>query len=176
MRNYEFQKQLKALYDKAVERYGRGERDANAFFDRSETDFLAGIGAAPIELYDFAEDFCCEGEPDWETCLLIQTIRRDYFLQEQGGKPTGVTIPEPEFPAREAEADGIPWLPRLILKARSKLKGEMPSDLMYCCGGDRNFFKQHDLHPAEVLHMTWRNPDDDRAIVEWVLARKNFGF
>lgn len=172
MENYEFQKRLKRLYEKAVERYARGERDPAAMFDRSETDFLAGIGAAPVEVYDFAEDFNTDGEPDWEICLLIQTIRRDYFLQEQDGKPSGTTIREPDFPPREAEVEGIPWLPRLILKAKSKLKGEMPPDLMYCCGGDRDFFRKRDIHPAEFLHLTWRNMENDRAIVEWVSARK----
>ena len=33
--------------------------------------------------------------------------------------------------------DGIAWLPRILVKARLKLRGEMPADLMYGCGGDR---------------------------------------
>ena len=36
-----------------------------------------------------------------------------------------------EFPAKSDEAEGIAWLPRLITKARAKLAGSLPADLMY---------------------------------------------
>ncbi len=172
MQHYLFQQRLKAIYGKAVETYAGGGRNVNTFFDGAEVEFLRGIGAIPMEIYDFAEDANEDGEPDWETALMIQTIRRDYFLQVQNGMHSATTLREPDFPAKEDEVKGVSWLPRLILKAKSKLKGEMPTDLMYCCGGDRNFFRTHDIHPAEFLYMTWRHMDRDEAIVEWVLCRK----
>jgi hypothetical protein len=43
---------------------------------------------------------------------------------------------------------------------------------MFCCGGDRNFFQENDVHPAEFLRIVKRAGENDRAIVEWVLARK----
>jgi len=36
-----------------------------------------------------------------------------------------------EFPAKTDEVEGIAWLPRLITKARAKLAGNLPADLMY---------------------------------------------
>jgi hypothetical protein len=36
-----------------------------------------------------------------------------------------------EFPAKSAKVEGIAWLPRLITKARAKLAGSLPADLMY---------------------------------------------
>jgi len=171
MEHYEFHKRLKAIHEKAVAKYAAGEREADAYFDESETAFLQSIGATPVEMYDFAEDWVSEREPDWESFLLIQTIRRDFFLLEQGGEPSGNRLPMSDYPEKDDEADGIPWLPRLILKAKSKLRGEMPVDLMYCCGGDRDFFRTHDIHPSEFLHLTWRNIDNDRTIIDWVLQR-----
>ena len=36
-----------------------------------------------------------------------------------------------DFPAKADEVEGIAWLPRLIVKARAKLAGQLPADLMY---------------------------------------------
>jgi hypothetical protein len=42
---------------------------------------------------------------------------------------------------------------------------------MYCCGGDRRFFKEHDILPSEFLGVVWRNGDRDEATIDWVVAR-----
>ena len=42
---------------------------------------------------------------------------------------------------------------------------------MYGCGGDRRFFKQHDIHPSEFLQVVWQAGDNDKAIVDWVAKR-----
>jgi hypothetical protein len=54
---------------------------------------------------------------------------------------------------------------------KAKLRGELPSSLMYCCGGDRRFLKAHDIAPAELLTVIWRNIDNDEAIIDWVAKR-----
>jgi hypothetical protein len=59
-------------------------------------------------------------------------------------------------------------------KARAKLRGELPTSLMYGCGGDRRFFKQHDIHPAEFLQVVWHCGDNDKAIIDWVEKRGKF--
>jgi hypothetical protein len=41
---------------------------------------------------------------------------------------------------------------------------------MYCCGGDRAFFKQHNILPAEFLALIARH-DKDQPIVDWVARR-----
>jgi hypothetical protein len=75
------------------------------------------------------------------------------------------------MPGKGDAVRDIEWLPRLIPKAKAKLRGELPESLMYCCGGDRNFFKAHDIFPAEFLSLVWRNEHDDKVIVEWVVRR-----
>jgi hypothetical protein len=42
---------------------------------------------------------------------------------------------------------------------------------MYSCGGDRAFFRTHDIHPAEFLTLIWRNLDNDVATIDWVVKR-----
>ena len=64
--------------------------------------------------------------------------------------------------------DGIAWLPRLIVKARVKLRGEMPADLMYGCGGDRPFLDDMNMNLPGFLKLVWECGDDDRRIINAV--------
>ncbi len=171
MNNYDFQNNLKTVWDKAVELYRKGQRDASSFFDQPEAEFLQSIGASSQEIYDFAEDFVGGGEPDFTTFALIHNARRRYFIEEQKGVLSDRRIVTDDLPPKKEAVQGIEWLPRIIPKAWAKLRGEMPSDLMYCCGGDRRFFKEHDIHPAEFLDLAWKHENDDGAIVEWVKQR-----
>jgi hypothetical protein len=75
------------------------------------------------------------------------------------------------WPGKSEEIEGIRWLPRILPKVRAKLRGELPSSMMYCCGGDRAFFQAHDILPAEFLNLAWRHEHDDAAIIAWVVAR-----
>ena len=76
-----------------------------------------------------------------------------------------------KMPGKSEAVKGIEWLPRLIPKAKAKLRGELPASLMYSCGGDRHFFQTHDILPAEFLSLVWRHETNDSAIVDWVVAR-----
>ena len=100
-------------------------------------------------------------------------MRRNYFLNAQSRQALrpSVTLDEEEMPAKTEAARGIEWLPRIIPKARAKLRGELPASLMYCCGGDRRFFKEHDIFPPEFLSLVWRHENDDQAIIDWVVNR-----
>ena len=75
------------------------------------------------------------------------------------------------LPPKKEAVDGIEWLPRLIVKARAKLRGEMPAELMYGCGGDRPFLQEMNVELAEFLQVVWLFGDDDRAIIDYVKAR-----
>ena len=77
------------------------------------------------------------------------------------------------LPAKTDEARGIAWLPRIIPKAKAKLRGELPPDTMFCCGGDRNFFRTNDIHPSEFLRVVKDAGDDEETIIDWVVSRKN---
>ncbi|MFM7803483.1 MAG: DUF5069 domain-containing protein, partial [Verrucomicrobiota bacterium] len=125
------------------------------------------------ELYDFIEDAVEAGEPDFETAMEVQRIRLDWFLRVQGGKWSGKVVPMSELPPKGEAVDGIPWLPRLIVKARLKLRGEMPSDLMYGCGGDRPFLRRMGMTLPGFLELVRDRGEDDRAIVEAVKASRH---
>jgi Domain of unknown function (DUF5069) len=171
MKHYNFAEQLRTLWDKAAALYAKGQRDAGTYFTSAELAFLAGNGLTAQNLYDYAEDFTGGGEPTWDTALAIELVRRDFFLNAQDGKASKVVLEEAMLPAKTAAVQGIEWLPRLIPKARAKLRGELPPSLMYCCGGDRRFFKTHDIHPAEFLSLVWRQDHASSSIVDWVVRR-----
>ena len=165
---YHWTRRITALYHEAARRYAGGERDADALFSPEATAELAAIGATPIELYDYVED---ADDLDWETALLIIALRRDYFLNVQNGEFSSKRLTRDDFPAKSAELGGIPWLPRLIMKALCRLRGELPRDTMYGCGGDRAFCREHDIHPADFLRFTWQVEGDEAAILEYVRRR-----
>jgi hypothetical protein len=173
MNHFEFPKKFRELYDKAVGLYAKGQRGAESFFTPDETAFLAANGITPQHLYDYAEDQNNHGEPGFEHALSIEIVRRDHFLNAQQGRASTRMLDGEKLPAKTEAVQGIAWLPRLLPKARAKLRGELPSSLMYCCGGDRAFFKQHNILPAEFLALVGRH-EQDQPVVDWV-ARRSAG-
>jgi hypothetical protein len=171
MKHYDFAGQLHPLYAKAVKLYASGRRGAGTYFNATESAFLAANGLSAQNLYDYAEDEAAGGEPGWDMALAIEMVRRDYFLNVQNGKPSRRVLEETKMPAKTDAIQDIAWLPRLMPKTRAKLRGELPPSLMYCCGGDRRFFKEHDIHPVEFLSLVWRQEENDAAIVDWVIRR-----
>ncbi len=171
MKNYDFAQKFRALYDKAVGLYAKGQRGAETFFSADESAWLAANGLAAQNFFDYAEDHAGYGEPGPDNALAIEIVRRDYFLTAQQRQASTVVLDVVRMPAKSDTVRGIDWLPRLIPKAKAKLRGELPTSLMYCCGGDRSFFKTHDIFPAEFLSVAWRHEHNDNAIVEWVVQR-----
>jgi hypothetical protein len=175
MKHYDFTQKFSEAYDKAVDLYARGRRGAETYFSPDENAWLAANGLTPQHLYDYAEDQNNAAEPGYDNALGIELVRRDYFLNVQGGVASGGVLAEASLPAKGEQIEGIEWLPRLIPKAQAKLRGELPPTLMYCCGGDRKFFKAHDILPAEFLSLIWRLDRDEAQIVAWVNARSEAG-
>jgi len=171
MKHYDFADKFRALYEKAVKQYAAGQRGAETFFNADEKAFLAANGLNSQHLYDYAEDHNNGGEPGYDRALAIELIRRDYFLNAQRGQASTRVLDGDSLPAKDAAVQGISWLPRIIPKTKAKLRGELPASLMYSCGGDRRFFKEHDIHPAEFLNLMWRHENDDAAIIAWVAQR-----
>ena len=134
-------------------------------FSTEDMAFLVRNGCSAQELFDFVDDFLGYGEPDYETVLAVQAIRRDHFLNVLGGRSTGHVARMADLPAKTAEVDGIAWLPRLIVKARLKLRGEMPADLMYGCGGDRPFLRSVNMTLPQFLEVVRDAGADDRRII-----------
>lgn len=166
--NYNWAKNFRDLFEDGMDAYRAGRQDAQSMFNHQHAGLLKEIGATPQEIFDFVEDTCLAGEPGLETTLLITSVRREYFLSTQRGRKSNRTIDMDALPGKEERLGGIEWLPRIIEKARAKLCGEMPPELMYCCGGDRAFLREHGIHPADFLREVWAAGDDDARILDIV--------
>ncbi len=173
MDHYSYQKTLKAIWKDAVAKYEAGNREPDSYFDKATEAELASVGLNTMDVYDYAEDFVTREEPDFETFLLVSAARRDYFLTVQEGKPSDQVIASEALPPKDAEIKGIVWLPRIMPKAYAKLKGELPAETMYGCGGDRNFFKNNNIHPADFLRAAWAYEDDASKLIDWVVAQRS---
>ena len=160
--------EFRNVWDRGVAAWKAGRRSAQTMFPPADVTFLAGIGCTAQELFDFVDDSLGYDDLDFETALAVTAIRCSYFTDVMHGKPTGKVVPMSALPAKAAEVDGIAWLPRLIEKARIKLRGEMNPDLMYGCAGDRPFLHSHHMTLPQFLQLVWDKGDDDRAIVDAV--------
>lgn len=162
------------LHERCAAKHRNGETDFNKWYSPEDLAFLKAIGYSEQEFFDFVDDFVRYGEPSPATALLVAAVRRDYFYVIQKGVPSERVVEMDELPAKTDEIDGIPWLPRLIAKARAKLKGEMNPDLMYGCAGDRRFFLEHDIHPADFLRIVWAadQSGNENTILEYVKHRR----
>jgi hypothetical protein len=159
-----------ALFDRCVAVYRGGNRDFTTYYGQPEFAFLDSIGYKPREFFDFVEDFCEESDPSPSTALLIAAVRRDYFLVIQEGELSPrPLVTRDQLPTFGDELHGIAYLPRILAKARAKLRGELDPDVMFGCGGDRKFLRDHgDIHPADFLRYVWAAHDDDELIAHWV--------
>ena len=168
--DYRWHHGLKQLFVQGLERHRAGEIDPRQHFNEAERAFLASLGLNAQELFDFVDDHArYDGDPDWETVLLISAVRRDYFLTVQHGKPSTHAVSMDSLPAKDDRSvGGIPWLARVIKKAEAKLRGEMPAELMFDCAGDRNFFREHGLHPADFLRRVWAADGDADQVLAYL--------
>jgi hypothetical protein len=161
-----WEEEFKAVYRRGAEAWTSGRRSPSTMFSAADGAFLANLGCSTQELFDLVDDASVYGEPDLATTLELQRLRRGYFLDVQGGKSSGFRASMSDLPSKAASVDGIAWLPRLIVKARLKLRGEMPDDLMYGCGGDRPFVRRMKTTLPDFLRLVRDCGDDDRRIVD----------
>ena len=166
---YRWHHELKQIFVLSLERYRSGELRPEQHFSEGERAFLATVGLTAHELFDFVDDHArYDGDPDWETVLLVNAVRRDYFLTVQKGQWSTHLFSMDELPAKDTKLDGTPWLARMIKKAGAKLRGEMPPDLMYGCAGDRGFLREHGLHAADFLRVVWAADGDEGQVLAYV--------
>lgn len=158
-----------ALFERVADAYRKGNFEHETGYSEEDSSFLESIGYRKREFFDFVEDFVDEGEPSLGTALLVAAVRRDYFLVEQKGGISGKKVTKDELPNFGEELDGISYLPRILVKARAKLRGELDPDIMYGCGGDRNFLaKNGGIHAADFLRHVWSSGGDDSKVVAWI--------
>ncbi len=163
-----------ALFDRCLAAYQSGDRDFEKYYTCEDSAFLAGIGCKPREFFDFIEDFGDAGEPSISTALLVAAVRRDYFHTAQKGIPSAAVLTGDDVPTFGDELEGMAYLPRLLAKGRAKLRGELDPDLMFGCGGDRNFLKTHGgIHLADFLRHLWASGADDQKITAWIKEQQD---
>ncbi len=98
----------------------------------------------------------------------MASARRDYFKWEMDGELGTREIKPADLPGKGEELDGIVWLPRIIMKAVGKLRGELDPDIMFCCGGDRKFLRTRNIAPADFLRAVWSTGGDAGKMVDFV--------
>lgn len=160
------------LFNRSVERYRSGESDYTKYYDPSDQKLLDSIGYRPREFFDFVEDYCDEGTPSPTDALLVAAVRRDYFQVVMKGETREPSVTRDNIPTFGDDFQGMAYLPRILAKARAKLSGELDPDLMFGCGGDRNFLRQNGgLHPADFLRQVWAAGDDDSKVLDWIRSQ-----
>ena len=166
---------FRTVYDQAKRNYERGAHHPDQVFDASAKAFLATMGCSPRELFDLVEDDCRFGEPDFATSFELTEMRRNYFLNVQKGVATARRVDMDRLPAKSAAIEGVRWLPRIIEKAKAKLRGEMPEELMYCCGGDRDFLRSAHMTAGEFLRLVQDSAEDTQKIIATVISAMGRG-
>ncbi len=164
--------QFLALFRSCLDTYKSGNTDFKSYYSADDLQFLTSIGYKPHELFDFIEDLAEEGSPSESTALLVASVRRDYLLVAQSGQLSKKEVSRDNLPTFGDTLADLAYLPRIITKARAKLKGELHPDIMFGCGGDRKFLKDHGNIPmADFLRNVWAAGTDDLKIANYV---KNF--
>ena len=171
--SHTFHTQLYRIWQSAVGLYKQGNSSPSTIVQEQDLSLLCGWGLNRMDIFDFAEDWCLHREPDFYTFLLVHFERWRFFVEKQNSIPSSNLLDPKTLPPKDQKARGIAWLPRILPKARAKLRGELPPEVMYCCGGDREFFKSSNIHPAEFLSIVCFFGDDDSEIIEWVVKRKS---
>ncbi|MBT8035992.1 MAG: DUF5069 domain-containing protein [Verrucomicrobiae bacterium] len=162
------------LFRSCVEQYRSGNLDFNSYYQPDDLAFLQSIGYKPRELFDFVEDLVDEQVPSESTALLVAAVRRDYFLCVQNGELSTHEITTDDLPTFGDTLDGIAYFPRILRKAQAKLRGELDPNIMFGCGGDRKFLRDHgDIHPADFLRHVWASVDDESSIIDYVRAQSS---
>ncbi len=171
--SHSFHTELSRIWQISVDLYRRGNNSAEDFPIANEVPILSGWGLNKMDVFDYVEDWCLHEEPDLITFVLVHYERWNFFVHEQKSELSSKRLDPSSLPQKTEDAAGIIWLPRILPKARAKLRGELPPSVMYGCGGDRHFFRSNNIHPAEFLRVVRQWRDNDQAIIQWVLDRQN---
>ncbi len=169
--SYAWDSEFTALFERCLARYRSGDTNYEGYYSEADLAFLDSIGYAKREFFDFVEDLAEMSEPSLTTAVMVASVRRDYLREVMKGAKTGRVLDPASLPAKTSEVDGLVWLPRILVKARAKLRGELDPNTMYCCGGDRAFLKRHDIAPADFLRAVWAAGDDDAKVIDY--AKRN---
>ena len=127
----DWETQFRDLFIAGVERHKAGRQSPDTMFEPAEAKFLESIGCGTQEMFDFCDDYVNWDDVIYDHIEELQAVRYDHFKNGLNCQPASRRMEMNEFPAKTDEVEGIAWLPRLITKARAKLAGQLPADLMY---------------------------------------------
>jgi len=161
------------LFEHCLAEYKKGNENFTTYYSEDDLAFLASIGYKPREFFDFVEDYGDRGQPTPDTALRIASVRRDYFLTEQQGATSTREIRPADLPPKDAELEGYRWLPRILVKARGKLRGELDPDIMFSCGGDLGFLDRNNLDAAGFLSAVREAGEDDSKVVSYIRGARS---
>ena len=167
MKGSNWTNELKELYGRALEAYGKGTA-MDSVFTTADVKLLTRLGIKPITVWDNVEDFHNHGEPTWEAFLLNVAVQRFHFFVMQNGKRDGRQITAADLPAKDEAFEGVEWLPRIVAKAQAFLHGTLGDDVMYNCGGDRAFLKKYDVSAPDFLRFSWAFEGDLAKTKAWL--------
>ncbi|MFT5466112.1 MAG: hypothetical protein ACI8UO_001210 [Verrucomicrobiales bacterium] len=168
MSNFNWETTFLDLFTRSLERYKGGDENVDGYFTDEDLEFLKSIGYKPVEFFDYVEDIGDGAQISPATAVMIAAVRRDYLDAEQKGELSDHEIKPAELTPKNGELGGVRWLPRIIEKAEGKLRGELDPDIMFCCGGDRAFLSEHDIHPADFLRVVWAAKGDKNFVLNYV--------
>ncbi len=171
MTEYQWDSAFAELFERCLARYRSGDRNFEDYYSTEDIAFLSSIGCKTREFFDFVEDFAEMGEPTLTTAVMIASARLDYLREVMRGEKSTHVLDSATLPAKTDELAGHVWLPRILAKARAKLRGELDPDSMYCCGGDRAFLRRHDIAPSDFLRAVWSAGDDDSKVIDFINRR-----
>ena len=123
--------QFREVFDAGVQRRKEGCNEPGAMFESDEVAFLESIGCTVQEMFDFCDDYVSWDDVICDHVEALQAVRCEHYVNELNSQPASHRMEMDDFPAKTDEVEGIAWLPRLIVKARAKLAGQLPADLMY---------------------------------------------
>jgi hypothetical protein len=168
MENNQWKATFKEIFNRAAAAWKSGKRSAQTMFVEEDKSFLMTIGCTAQELFDFVDDHFQYGDPDYSCIESVAEIRKEYFQSVMRGASSGHVASMQSLPPKTAAVDGREWLPRIIEKARLKLRGEMPPELMYGCAGDRMFVQSVHMTLPQFLKLVWDAGNDTQHIVDSV--------
>jgi len=176
MTHFTWQDPFLKLFDRCLARYRTGDTDWSGYYTDDDLSYLGSIGCQPREFFDFVEDYGDGAPLPPAAVLLVAAVRRDYFLVVQAGRVAESFFPASQLPSKtDPSLGGVPYFARLLKKSRLKLRGELDPEIMFGCGGDRQFLMDCDIHPADFLRHVWAAGEDDAKIVALVQTTLHTG-
>ena len=151
---------LAAIHQEASRIYDLGTRSPAAIISAESMAWILGYGLSRQFVFDCVDDLARYGEPCLEDFIAMALQRAAWHAARPPGGVAPAILTEPELPPKSEAFAGIPWLPRIVRKARAFLEGNLCDEIMYGCAGDRAFLKKFGLTLPEFLALSQREDFD----------------